>query len=480
MLTKSDICEYVLEVSETIRKAKDNFWIFCKLLHGYKDYWWHLKELCNILQSFYENKLINKETDSPYKKLMINLPPRHYKTRTLILFSCWILGKNIDEKIISTAYNDDLATEFSRYTRDEISREKNFDYEVVYSDIFPNTKIKYGDSSHRKWALEGKHFSYKGVGIGGSITGKGCSMAVIDDQIKNYEEACSELALEKIWNWYTGTFLSRLEEGAKQIIVMTRWTDKDICGMIQEDKEESKEWYYHRKEVWTKEEGMLCEDMLSYETYLDKKKIMNENIFYSNYHNVTIQKKGRLYKKFSTYDDFVYQKNGTLCYNRFIGYIDYADEGDNYLCCIFGLEYLKAGYVTEVIYTQEQSEKTEDLIVDAIIRNKTMNIKIESQSGGKAFARNVERKLKEKGIHNVSIEWFHQSKNKLSRIFSNQTNVEKRVLFPKDWAYRWTDFFKAVSTFMKSKKNKYDDAPDGLTGFIEMIDDGQGGVYFDW
>ena len=79
----------LLLIEKRIRLARKSFWEFCKLLHGYKDHWWHLELLCNTLQEFFENKLLD-ETGKPYRKIMINMPPRHYKTRTLILFSACI------------------------------------------------------------------------------------------------------------------------------------------------------------------------------------------------------------------------------------------------------------------------------------------------------------------------------------------------------------------------------------------------------
>jgi predicted phage terminase large subunit-like protein len=463
------------------RECRQSFWRFCQLLHNYQSNWNHLIELTNILQQFYERKLINEKTGKPYKKLMINLPPRHYKSRTLVLFCCWILGINPDEKIITCSYSDDLATDFSKYTRNEISLQKNFDYEIVYNDIFPKTKLKYGDASFHKWALEGKHFTYKGAGFGGSITGKGCTIGIIDDQIKDYEEACNDLRLEKNWNWYTGTYLSRLEKNALQIICMTRWTDKDICGMLLENEKEANEWYIHKREVYNEDQGMLCDDILDIEGYENKKRMMllsTPEQFHANYHNTMITKKGALYQNFATYTDFPRRpKDKILLYDRLIGYIDYADEGDNYLCCLLGLEYFKKFYVTEVIYTKDQSEKTEDLLADAIIRNKTINIKIESQAGGKAFAKNVRRKIVEKGVNNVNIEWFHQSKNKLSRIISNSTNVENRIHYPVDWALRWPEYYKAMTTFLNSRKNKYDDAQDATTGIVEMMDEAMKPVF---
>jgi len=458
---------------KAIRKARESFWHFCKLLHGYKEEWHHLKTFSYTLQMFYEGKLINPITNKAYRKLMVNMPPRHYKTRTLMLFSCWVFGKNANEKIIATAYSDDLATDFSKYTRDEIAREKTFDYEITYSDIFPGTRIKKGDASYKKWALEGKHFSYKGSGIGGSITGKGCTIGIIDDQVKNYAEATNETLLEKNWNWYTGTFLSRFEEGACQIICMTRWSDKDICGKILDNEDEKDSWYVLKYKAYDeKKDEVLCPDMLSKESYFEKKRTINEDIFYANYQQETIDKKGRLYKNLKTYkrNELPKDNNGNIIADRFFSYIDTADQGDDYLCCVLGIEYEKQMYITDIYYTQEAQEVTEEETAKRIINNNIKVAVVESNNGGRAFARNISRILQEKYKRkDISVKWLHQSENKKSRILTNSSSIENNIFFPFNWKNKYPLFYESVTKYMRKANNKHDDAPDTLTGCIEYM-----------
>jgi hypothetical protein len=104
----------------------------------------------------------------------------------------------------------------------------------VYSDIFPNTKIKYGEASAKLWALEGQEEkSYLATSPTGTSTGLGADIVIIDDLIKNAEEAYNELTLEKHWSWFTNTILSRLEGNDwKVIIVMTRWSENDLAGRL--------------------------------------------------------------------------------------------------------------------------------------------------------------------------------------------------------------------------------------------------------
>lgn len=461
------ITVYKLKREKLIRSCQEDFWIFCKTLHKYKEDWYHLKLFANTLQDFFENKLLD-ESGNICRKLMVNMPPRHYKTRTMILFSAWVFGRDSEQAIISTSYSDDLATEFSRYTRDEISRTKIDDLDIVYSDIFPNTKLKHGDASLKKWSLEGRHFSYLGAGFGASITGKGCSLAIIDDQVKSYEDANNEASLDKKWEWYLGTFKSRMEEGSKQIIIMTRWTDKDICGRLLNDPVESPKWKVIKMEAF-KDEKMLCPEMLSYESYKELQRTLPDDVFMANYHQEPIEKKGLLYQKYQEYDRLP-EKDGKQLQDRRICYVDTADEGNDYLVSVCGVEYQKMCFVTDIVCSKEPQEKTEDMVVNMIISNSIQDIIIESNNGGRAFARNVERKLKEKKYYSGIVKWFHQSTNKLSRILSNASNVENRIFYPVGWNYRFVEYHKFIKSFMRSKANVHDDCPDTITGIVEMMD----------
>ena len=208
-----------------IEKSRRRFWEFCKTLEPdfYKENRPHLKKLCNTLDDFYSGRL-KKESGDVYNKLMIRLPPQHGKSRTLVNFTKWVLGKNNRERIITGSYGDSPASDFSRYTRDGINEVANTQEQIVFSDIFPHTKIKQGNSSVQKWALEGQHFNYLGVGVGGGVTGKGATLRIIDDLVKDIEDALSPTSMEKKWRWLSGTFSSRnsAEEGeVKEIFCAT-------------------------------------------------------------------------------------------------------------------------------------------------------------------------------------------------------------------------------------------------------------------
>jgi len=478
-----------------VRKARKSFWHYCKALapdfYKSKKETPHLWELCNLLDAFNEKRIIkygpkgsashktadwiivDKIPTVPHitcLKLMINMPPQHGKSRTLVNFSQYLFGKNEQERIITGAYNDDVASDFGRYVRDGISEEKNLEDQIVFSDIF-KSKVKHGNSSFKKWALEGQFFSFLTTGLGGSVTGKGATIKITDDLVKGIAEALNETHLQKIWLWYVGTFGSRVsaEEGeAKEIMCFTRWSSKDPCGIIL-DSPDAHKWYVHKREVWTEEQGMLCPALFNRDAYEDLKAMSLRNkltamIFWANYHQRTIDVMGRLYSGFGTYEKM---PEGAKIIKKL--YCDTAEGGGDYLCSIVYYEIMGLIYVVDVVYSNEDAAITEKKVMEQIIKHDVSQAEIEGNNGGIYFARNVKRMLKAKGCrrHASGVKYFKQTGNKETRIYSTSPWCQENILFPVNWSDKWQQFCIDVLGYSKEGKNANDDGPDVLAGICE-------------
>jgi len=447
-----------------IELARREFFYFCNLLAPdfYKEDREFLKILCDEMQGFYFS---NDDV------LIINMPPRHGKSRTAGLFAQWVLGKNQQEKIMTGSYNETLSTVFSKNVRNGIQEVKADEEKVVYSDIFPHVRIKQGDAAMNLWSLEGGYNNYLATSPTGTATGFGCTLMIIDDLIKNSEEAYNENTLEKHWEWFTNTMLSRLEEGGKIIIIMTRWVTGDLAGRALEHFKEEKKKIRHICMKALQDDGtMLCDEILSKESYEMKVRAMGEDIASANYQQEPIDIKGRLYNSFKTYADIPRDEKGNSLFEGIYSYTDTADEGDDYLCSmIFGI-YNKEAYVLDVYYTKEPMEITEPETAKRLYENNVNLAYIESNNGGRGFARQVERILKEKfNINMTKIIWFHQSQNKKARILSNATWVMDHIYFPINWRDRWPEYYKSMTTYQREGKNKHDDAQDATTGVAEIM-----------
>ena len=445
-----------IAIGAKIELSKRFFFDYCNLMMPkfYKRDRKYLLEVCNEFQSFLN--------DDEHDVLVLNMPPRHGKSLTLGKFVEWVLGNDHTKKIMTGSYNETLSTVFAKNVRDTIQENKADITRVVYSDVF-DAKIKYGDAKMNLWSLEDGYNNYLATSPTGTATGFGADIIIIDDVIKNAEEANNAMVLDKHWDWFVNTMLSRLESGGKIIINMTRWHSEDLAGRALRElpKTGYRVKHINFRAHDEKTDTMLCEEVLSLMDYKRKVLTMGSDIASANYQQKPIDIKGRLYGEFKTY-------NTRSEYRKIWHYCDTADTGKDYLCSIVWGE-TNDGYmdVLDVIYTQKPMEYTETAVADQLVNNKVNSSRIERNNGGRSFARSVRDKIQ--GKVSCSIDDFYQSTNKESRIYSNSHWIEQYVRFPHDWMTRFPEYYQAMTTYQKTGKNKHDDAPDATTGIAETM-----------
>lgn len=162
------------------------------------------------------------------KRLIINMPPRHTKSEfASYLLPAWFLGKFPDKKVIQTSHTAELAVGFGRKVRNLVDSD-------VYRNIFPNVGLQSDSKAAGRWATShgGDYFA---IGVGGAVTGKGADILIIDDPHSEQEAALSETNPEiydKTYEWYTSGPRQRLQPGGSIVVVMTRWSKKDLTGQV--------------------------------------------------------------------------------------------------------------------------------------------------------------------------------------------------------------------------------------------------------
>jgi predicted phage terminase large subunit-like protein len=176
------------------------------------------------------------------QRLIITMPPRHGKSELASRrFPAWFMGKDPYRHTIFATYNEDTAKDFGRAVREIVQSN-------VYKQLFPTSKLRKGSASAEQLqTVEGGQAMF--VGRGGSLTGRGADLLVIDDPIKDREEAESKSTRDKMWAWFTDVAMSRLMSvGARVVIIMTRWHEDDLIGRLTDPKnpfyneEEAKHW----------------------------------------------------------------------------------------------------------------------------------------------------------------------------------------------------------------------------------------------
>lgn len=197
---------------------------------------WHHEVLCQEL-----DRLITGEN----KRLMVFMPPRFGKSELgSRRFPAYIFGKDPDAQIISTSYSADLASRMNRDVQRIIDSPEYYSLfpEVVLNQSNVRTVAR-GNYLRNSDIFEivGHKGVYKSAGIGGGITGMGMTYGIIDDPFKNRKEAESKTIRDAVWDWYTSTFYTRLEKGARLLIILTRWHEDDLAGRLLKQAEEDPE-----------------------------------------------------------------------------------------------------------------------------------------------------------------------------------------------------------------------------------------------
>lgn len=165
------------------------------------------------------------------KRLMIFAPPRHGKSELAsIRFPAWYLGRNPEKQIIASSYSGDLASDFGRKVRDQIT-------DPIFLEIFPVSGIDKRSTSAMRFHMN-KGGVYIAAGIGGGISGRGADALFLEDPIKNREEAYSKVIRDKMWDWYRNVAYIRLQKDGSIVFVTTRWHQDDLAGRILKESGE--------------------------------------------------------------------------------------------------------------------------------------------------------------------------------------------------------------------------------------------------
>lgn len=417
------------------------------------------------------------------RRLMVSIPPQHGKSLgSTQLLPAYLLGLNPDIHIAIASYSAALASKFNKRVQRIITDGR-------YTEIFPGTTLKSNSTSPKAegyvqtldlFEIVDRSGFQLAAGREGALTGNEVDCFILDDLYKDAMEANSPTVRENCWEWYTSVVKTRLHNDSQELMVFTRWHEEDLIGRIEkrervveltslDDVDPNADCWYKLNLEAVKETPPTQIDPRSPGTalwperhgikLLEAKRRIDRLQFDCMYQGRPASKEGLLYGgNFRTYESLP----GDII--RKCNYTDTADMGDDNLCSIcYCVD--KAGniYVTDALYTQEPMEVTEPATAAMLKRNDTLEANIESNNGGRGFARAVQALAP-----GVRVEWFHQGANKEARILTNAQAVLTRLRFPVDWALRWERLHNHLTTYKRLfRANRWHDAPDVVTGIIE-------------
>lgn len=224
------LTRYVREQPDELvrERAKRRFGAFVDRMYPTFIHAAHITELHNALV---------ETVNTPNGRLIVTMPPRHSKSINVSEhLPAWFLGRNPDKRVIAASNQQQLANTFSRRVRNKFNEPRW---------PFPDVRIADDKAGVERWDLHGRRGGYVCVGVGGTPTGEGADLMVIDDPIRNQQDADSETIRDSLWEWYQGTMYTRLEPGASLILTATRWHDDDLTGRLLDAQEQGGDQWRH-------------------------------------------------------------------------------------------------------------------------------------------------------------------------------------------------------------------------------------------
>lgn len=444
------------------------------------------------------------------KKMIVQVPAQHGKSEgSSRLLPSFMLGLDPDLKICIGSYAATIAQDFNRDVQKIIDAPE-------YHDIFPDTFLNGSNvvtmantalKNSTVIEMVGHKGSLRVVGRGGSLTSKTVDIMIMDDIYKDYQEANSPIVREAAWKWYTTVVKTRLHNNSQELIVFTRWHEDDLIGRIERSEEvvnftswedlkniDNSKWLRINfealkttppNEIDQREVGEALWEERHSRKRLEAMRALDPVQFECLQQGNPSSAEGRLYTTFKTYVDP--SEYGKLV--RKGCYVDVADEGDDYLSAATydiyvspneaynerkqRFEPIVYALITDIEFTQANTDVTTLTVPNMINRNGTQKAWIESNNGGSGFEKVVRKKVK------ALTYPFHQTNNKESRVVSKSAFVNAQIVFPFGWETRFANFYDHISRFLRNfGANKHDDAADMLTGIYEKeIESGNFGKY---
>ena len=445
--------------------------------------------------------LLDKFAHGEIKKMIVQMPPQHGKSEgSSRKLPAFMLGLNPDTKICIGSYAATIARDFNRDVQRIIDTPK-------YREIFPktflngsnvvtmaNTYLRNSDVIE----MVGHKGSLRVVGRGGALTSKTVDVMIMDDVYKDYSEGNSPIVRNAAWKWYTTVVKKRLHNKSQELIVFTRWHEEDLIGKIEKGGEkiiDIESWDSIKNipdgawvrinfealktgepnEIDPREPGAALWENMHSRAKLERERALDPIQFQCLDQGNPGSAEGRLYRNpFRTYVD----KSEWGTFVRSGNYTDVADEGDDFTfsACY---DVYKSGneawneqkkrfepilyaLITDMVFTQENTEVTAVTVPEMINRCGTQKAWIESNNGGAGFEKLIRKKIK------AISEPFYQGANKESRIITNSASVNAQIIMPLGWEERFPKIHEHVTGFLRDfPANEHDDPEDGLTGIYE-------------
>jgi len=406
--------------------------------------------------------------------LGVSMPPRTGKSSLCIFFMTWLMGKNPDTANVMSGHSDKLTDGFYREVLTILTDNETY----LWADVFPTVRLV--DTSAKNETIDlnrKKRFpTFTARSIGGTLTGAveigegGC--LYVDDLIEDLEESLNPDRLQAKYDAYLNQLKDRKKEGAKELMVGTRWNVLDPLGRIQQQYADNPRYRFRVIPALNeKGESNFVYDYgvgFTTEYFLDMKASIDDATWCAKYMGRPYVREGLLFPA----DELRYY-NGTLPDGEpyKVAVCDVAWGGGDSLAMVFAYVYGNDVYIHDVIFNKGDKTVTQPVIIGRAKQLMPNKIRFEANNGGGEYADAINEKLRSDGVHiNIIARKAPNNQSKMGRIIQFSPDIKKFYFRDaKNRSQEYQAFMDELTMFSQAGKNAHDDAPDSLAMLADEL-----------
>jgi predicted phage terminase large subunit-like protein len=421
---------------------------------------WVHKDICVRLERF-----MRDVEDGRNPRLMLQMPPRHGKSTIASQeFPAWVLGHHPEWEIMGCSYAESLALDFSRNVRERL---RDPEYHVLFKD----TRIDRENQNAQGWKTT-KKGGFLPAGVGGAITGKGAHILIIDDPVKNSQEAESETTRESISNWYDSTAYTRLAPGGGVLIIQTRWHLDDLSGRLEYKMREGDGDVFEivrypatavEDEKWRKKGDPLHEARYDANQLTMIRKAVGERTWSALYQQNPVPDEGAAFQQsmiqYYRADELPDELTKVTTWDLAIGQ---KEVNDRTVGLTWGKDIIGEYWFVDCRRGHFDAMEIVDEICDSFVKHKPILVGIEKDKVGQAVGSFLDTEIESRELYGLYIEELSPARegNKLHRCRSLQGLMRRgKVHLPHPDDAPWV--YEFVSELMQFPYGRRDDHVDG-------------------
>lgn len=406
--------------------------------------------------------------------LGVSMPPRTGKSTLCIFFMTWLMGRNPDTANVMSGHSDKLTNGFYREVLTILTDNETY----LWADVFPTVRLVETSAKNETIDLNRKKRfpTFTARSIGGTLTGAveigegGC--LYVDDLIEDLEESLNPDRVQAKYDAYLNQLKDRKKEGAKELMVGTRWNVLDPLGRVQQQYADNPRYRFRVIPALNEkgESNFVYDYGLGFSTeyFLDMKASLDDATWCAKYMGRPYVREGLLFPA----DELRYY-NGTLPDGEpyKVAVCDVAWGGGDSLAMVFAYVYGNDVYIHDVIFNKGDKTVTQPLIIGRVKQLMPNKIRFEANNGGGEYADTINEKLRSDGVHiNIIARKAPNNQSKMGRIIQFAPDI-KRFYFrdAKNRSQEYQAFMDELTAFSQAGKNAHDDAPDSLAMLADEL-----------